>query len=272
MRDEDLTVPSACRGWIIALHCSGANAGQWRDLGDEVGAGYELTAPEHFGGHVTGPWTGEHVFTLADEAERTIDLIDGDRRRVHLVGHSYGGAVALHVALRRPNAVASLTLYEPSAFHLLREIGAAGAESLAEIKGIAREVGASVITGDYRGAAESFVDYWSGNGTWEALPPHQQLRLSRWAFKAPLDFAALIQEPAWPDGYGGLQMPALIIRGEYARKPSRLVAETLAARIPEARLVVIAGAGHMGPFTHGPEINALIASHVTAVDSRISQL
>jgi hypothetical protein len=35
---------------------------------------------------------------------------------------------------------------------------------------------------------------------------------------------------------------------------------------------VIAGAGHMGPFTHGREVNALIASHVSAVHLRISQL
>lgn len=272
MHNEDLTVRSAGSGWVIALHCSGAGAGQWRELGSELGVGYELTAPEHFGCHVSGPWTGEHVFTLADAAKRTIDLIDGNRRRVHLIGHSYGGGVALHVALRRPNAIASLTLYEPSAFHLLREIGATGADSLAEIENITREVGAGVTTGDYRGAAARFVDYWSGKGTWEALPPHQQLRLLRWAPKAPLDFASLIHEPSWPDGYVGLQMPALIIHGEHARKPSRLIAETLAMRIPEARLVVIAGAGHMGPFTHGPEINALIASHVTAVDSRISQV
>ena len=101
MRNEDLTVRSACRGWVIALHCSGASAVQWRELGSVLGVGYELTAPEHFGGHVSGPWTGERVFTLADEAERTINLIDGGRRRVHLIGHSYGGGVALHVALRR---------------------------------------------------------------------------------------------------------------------------------------------------------------------------
>ena len=102
MRNEDLTVRSACRGWVIALHCSGASAVQWRELGSVLGVGYELTAPEHFGGHVSGgPWTGERVFTLADEAERTINLIDGGRGRVHLIGHSYGGGVALHVALRR---------------------------------------------------------------------------------------------------------------------------------------------------------------------------
>jgi pimeloyl-ACP methyl ester carboxylesterase len=120
VRNNASTIRPASCGRVIALHCSGASAAQWRELGTMLGGGYELTAPEHYGGNIAGPWTGEHVFTLADEAERTIDLIDGDRRPVHLVGHSYGGGVALHVALRRPHAIASLTLYEPSAFQVQR--------------------------------------------------------------------------------------------------------------------------------------------------------
>jgi pimeloyl-ACP methyl ester carboxylesterase len=60
--------------------------------------------------------------------------------------------------------------------------------------------------------------------------------------------------------------------GEYAPKPTRVVAERLTALLPDARLVVLAGAGHMGPFTHGREVNALIASRVSAVHLRISQL
>ena len=272
VRNNASTIRPVSCGRVIALHCSGASAAQWRELGTMLGGGYELTAPEHYGGNITGPWTGEHVFALADEAERTIDLIDGDRRPVHPVGHSYGGGVALHVALRRPHAIASLTLYEPSAFHLLREIGAAGVEPFAEIEGIARETGTRVTMGDYRGAAARFVDYWGGKGAWDILLPHQQLALVRWAPKAPLDFAALIEEPSGPDGYAALHIPVLIMRGEYAPKPTRVVAERLTALLPDARLVVIAGAGHMGPFTHGREVNALIALHVSAVHLRISQL
>ena len=110
---------SARSALVIALHCSGAGAGQWRRLSDALGASCELIAPEHYGCESVGPWTGEHAFAPADEAARTIALIDGADRAVHLVGHSYGGGVALHVALARPERIASVTLYEPCAFQLL---------------------------------------------------------------------------------------------------------------------------------------------------------
>ncbi len=124
---------------VIALHCSGAGAGQWRELAEALGPGYRLAAPEHYGCDRSGPWTGTHAFTLADEAARTFELIDRSERKVHLVGHSYGGGVALHVALARPGRIASLALYEPTTFHLLKAMGDRGAAALAEITGIARE-------------------------------------------------------------------------------------------------------------------------------------
>ena len=257
---------------VVAFHCSGANAAQWRNLGAVLGSDYELTAPEHYGGNATGHWPGEHAFTLADEAERTIELIDQNRGRVHLIGHSYGGGVALHVALRRPQAVASLALYEPSAFHLLGKVGAHADEAFAEIKSVTRETGARVLRGDYRSAAAYFVDYWGGSGAWAALLPHQQLVLARWAPKAPLDFAALIEEPTDPEDYGDLHIPVLIMRGEHALGPSRMIAEELQALLPDARLVMVAGAGHMGPFTHGSHVNALIASHIATANSRLHRV
>src|SRR6516165_11638941 len=123
---------------VIALHCSGAGPRQWRQLGETLGPAYTLLAPEHYGCERTGPWTGMHAFTLADEAARTIDVIDRSVNKVHLVGHSYGGGVALHVALARPARIASLSLYEPSAFHLLKIMGDQGAAAFAEIADITR--------------------------------------------------------------------------------------------------------------------------------------
>jgi pimeloyl-ACP methyl ester carboxylesterase len=252
---------------VIALHCSGAGAGQWRQLGELLGSRYQLIAPEHYGTDSVGPWTGERAFALADEAVRTLAIIDGTDRSVHLVGHSYGGGLALHVALERPDRIASLALYEPSAFHLLDQIDG-GTGPLAEIMAITREAGDGVVTGDYRGAAAAFVDYWSGRGTWSAMRPEVQKALTRWAPKAPLDFASLIYEQTRARAYARLRCPVLIIRGEHALAPTRLIAETLPSLLPNARLAVLAGAGHMGPLTHTAEVNALIAQHLTDIEAR----
>ena len=247
---------------VIALHCSGAGAAQWRQLGEVLGARYELVTPEHYGCDGVGPWTGERAFALADEAVRTIEIIDRSDCEVHLVGHSYGGGVALRAAAERPNRIASLTLYEPSAFHLLKVMGARGAVALAEIRAIATQIDEAVITGDYRGGVSSFVDYWGGPGAWAALRPSVQAALTRWTPKAPLDFRALIDEPTTASAYTELHFPALIMRGEHGPAPTRLIAEKLSTLMPAAQVVVIAGAGHMGPLTHASEVNATIERHI----------
>jgi pimeloyl-ACP methyl ester carboxylesterase len=256
---------------VIALHCSGAGAGQWRQLGDMLGAGYTLLAPEHYGCDSTGPWTGGHAFTLADEAARTVELIDRTAGPIHLVGHSYGGGVALNVAVRRPHRIASLTLYEPSAFHLLKTIGPAGADAFAEILAITARTGHGVLTGDYAGAAAAFIDFWSGMGTWASLRPPVQAALTRWILKAPLDFRALIDEPTPASAYGDFDFPVLVMRGEHAPAPTRLIAEMLPDLVPEARLTVVAGAGHMGPLTHCQTVTAAIARHIMETDVRSSR-
>jgi pimeloyl-ACP methyl ester carboxylesterase len=259
----------ACRGRVIALHCSGAGASQWRCFAEALGGGYEVLAPEHYGCETSGPWTGEHAFTLADEAARAIALIDKSEAKVHLVGHSYGGGVALHVALARPGRIASMALYEPSAFHLLRQMGEPGAEAYAEIAGVARRICHGVLTGAYRGAVAAFVDYWSGKGTWDAMRPAVQSALIRWAPNGPLDFRALMDDPTPASAYRRLDFPALTLRGEHAPMPTRVIAEGLSELLPTSRMMVIDGAGHMGPLTHAPEVSALIVRHIVDADAQL---
>ena len=250
----------------IALHCSGAGASQWRSLAHELGDGYELLTPEHYGCESRGPWTGEHAFSLADDAERPIELIDESDQKVHLVGHSYGGGVALYVALNRPDKIASMTLYEPSAFHLLRQMGEAGAKAFAEISAVARHLSQCVVTGDYRAGVADFVDYWSAPGAWKAMRPALQNSLIRWAPKGPLDFHALFEDPTPAKAYRVLDFPVLILRGERAPLPTRAISERLLELLPHVRLKIVAGAGHMGPLTHAPEVSQLMTQHIATAE------
>ena len=252
------------RELVIALHCSGAGPGQWRRLAESLGSRFELVAPEHYGGERTGPWTGAHAFSLADEAERVLAIVDGTDRKVHLLGHSYGGGLALHIALRRPARILSLSLYEPSAFHLLGQFGEIGAAAFAEIKAVASNTASCIVTGDYRGAATQFVNYWGGPQAWDAIKQPVQQALIGWAPKAPLDFRALIEEPTSLSAYARLRFPVLVVRGEHAPAPTRVIADMLPSLLPAPTRQVIAGAGHMGPLTHAEPVNASIVAHIAA--------
>jgi pimeloyl-ACP methyl ester carboxylesterase len=102
------------------------------------------------------------------------------------------------------------------------------------------------------------------------LRPDLQNALMHWAPKAPLDFAALIEEQTQASAYARLRFPALIIRGEHAPQPTRLIAEALPTLLPDARLAEVAGAGHMGPLTHTAAVNALIVQHLAATSRAAS--
>lgn len=251
---------------VIALHCSGANGRQWDHFAAAAGSDYEVLTPEHFGTECTGPWAGEHAFTLADEAARTLALIDDSTSRVHLIGHSYGGGVALHVALARPKKIASLALYEPSAFHLLRHFGERGYRAFAEIEAVAQRCRESVLSGDYAAGLAGFVDYWNGEGAWSAMRPSAQKALMRWAPKGPLDFRALMNAAATPEAYRALRFPVLIMRGEHAPLSTHMIADGLADLLPASQTIVVAGAGHMGPFTHAQTVAGWILEHIAAAD------
>src|SRR5262249_24856064 len=84
--------------------------------------------------------------------------------------------------------------------------------------------------------------------------------------KGPLEFRAVLENATPASAYRALNAPVLILRGEHALLPSRLIAESLSQLLPAARLTVVAGAAHMGPLTHAGEVCALISRHIAAAE------
>ncbi len=242
------------RPLVIAFHCSGGSGRQWRQLEETAAGAFEIVAPDLYGACGIRHWPGTRPFSLAEEAEPALRLLDAWPEKVHLVGHSYGGGVALKVAALRPHRITSLSLYEPSAFHLLARLGTAGAEAAREIRAVAATVDDGLLTGAYHLAARHFVDYWNGAGAWDAMKPERQQALAAYVPKAALDFRALLEETTPDTVYRRFGFPALVMRGEHAPLPTEVVADGLARLLPRGRLEVVRGAGHMGPVTHPAEV------------------
>jgi pimeloyl-ACP methyl ester carboxylesterase len=262
---------SVPRPLVIALHCSGGTGRQWRPLSEALHDKADVVAPDLIGAPGSEPWCGAGPFTLKDETPPILALVDCCADPVHLVGHSYGAAVALSVAAERPDRIASLSIYEPTTFSLLLEMGHQERAALAEICAVAQSVDEGLLSGAYANASGQFFDYWNGAGTWSTLKANVQSELVRYLPKACLDFRALFDNPIRLEAYGALQCPVLILEGEHAPAPTKFIAHHLRSAIGRARRAVIAGAGHMGPLTHAGEVAERIAEHIRATVHRSAE-
>ncbi len=255
---------------LVLLHSTASSAGQWFGLRSELADRFTIVAVDLHGHGASDPWPGTRALALADEAAAVAAVIGELEGPVHLVGHSYGGAVALNLALSgRP--LASLTVIEPVAFHLLRDDPRIDAGLLAEVTAVAGAVQEGVLSGDYAGGMARFVDYWNGAGAWAAIRPDRQPGLARMAPAVALHFAAAVGSPDRLADCARLAVPTLVLSGERTTAPAAAISSRLATTIPGCHACVVAGAGHMLPRTHPePFLRALVAhlDRVTAGEAK----
>lgn len=243
------TADAAGRGApIVALHSSGASSRQWTHLRNTLGRRVELVAPD-FHGHGAGPaWHGASEDIVAADTALAIRALDALGRPVHLVGHSYGGAIALHAALRRPGRVLTLALYEPVAFDLLLGYNARHAAAV-EIVTVGGSIARRVARGDLAAAAERFVSYWSGDEAWAAMNPQARAALAARMREIAGHFRGLFAEPRPLSALQRLACPVMLVTGARMHRPVRRIVELLGAWLPDAAMARLTGAGHMGPLT-----------------------
>ena len=247
---------------ILFLHCTGSSSRQWYPFAEMLRGRFQVIAPDLCGYGKTSRWPGSGRFCLANEVALITALIDRFGRPMHVVGHSYGGAVALQIARRCPECVSSLTLIEPAAFHLLIDGDRADELAFDEIMDIAATIARAVNCGDYFKAMRRFVDYWSGEGTWAALPSQQRAALAASIEKVTLEFWATLNEPTRLEDIFEMETPILVLCGGRSPAPSRRICNHLVRTMPKAALRTIDGAGHMMPTTHVAEVHSLVIAHI----------
>ena len=246
---------------VVCLHSSGASGKQWSALRDTIGARYDVLTPNLIG---YGPEAFEPGRPLAidDEVGAVATHIRAAGGRAHLVGHSYGGAVATHLALRHPELVASLALYEPVLMSMLFADDP-HSEAVAEVSRVADSITSQLDTiyGRWQGARD-FVNYWSGGDAWSRLDNSRHARLASQMPKVAAEFRALVDAGTFPAAVGELRMPVRLLCGTATRASARRIAELFAAFAPVAAVTWLEGQGHMAPITNPDAVNPLLVAHL----------
>jgi pimeloyl-ACP methyl ester carboxylesterase len=200
------------------------------------------------------------IARLAETLESVIAKAGG---RVHLVGHSFGGLVALAVALRQRAALASLVMLEAPAMEVLRD----GDTHYSVFRRMTEAYFAD-FEGGNREAIAAMIDFYGGAGTWASWPP----RVRDYAIETtPVnirDWASAYEFPLPPAALSAIEIPLLVVRGGGSSAAMQRANAVVHERTRGSALATIDGAAHFMIATHADEVAALIARHVDRFEFR----
>lgn len=256
---------------VVCLHSSAGTHAQWQGLANTLSRHWQVLLPDLHGHGKSPQFPSAMMNALQADSQAVTALMEAAQpqlgeRGVHLVGHSYGAAVALQIALRHPERVRSLSLYEPVAFGVLREL-APRDPALMEITDVAHTARGLVQRGEIDQAAAHFVGYWGGDASWNQMAASQRDAVARRMPAVPRHFDALFTARWHKSLLARLTMPILLMHGSQTRTPARRVAELLAHALPNVVRAEVPGAGHLGPISHEATVNAWITGRI---DPRLS--
>jgi pimeloyl-ACP methyl ester carboxylesterase len=240
---------------LVLLHAFPLDAGLWSGVVPGLSAERIVLTPEFPGLGGAAPRPGVSVDGFADDVAARIAALPGGRAAVG--GLSLGGYVALALAARHPDRVAALVLSNTRAEPDTAEAAAGRHESAARAR-----------AGDLPGFLDGFVPRMVAPGDPGALDATRAIADAQ----DPEGVAAALEALAGrgdrrPD-LAAMAMPALVIAGsEDALTPPPL-SEAMVAAMPDARLHMIAGAGHLTALERPEEWTAVVRGFLADVDAR----
>jgi pimeloyl-ACP methyl ester carboxylesterase len=251
---------------VVALHCSLGSGRQWKTLADQLGPSHPFFAPD-ISGYGANACALDLPLTLAEEVRALSGTLNDAKGPIHLVGHSYGGAIAFKIATCSPFAhrLRSLTLIEPVLPTLLCESDA-DRRLYTRFAQVAHDVSVDLWNGSVLEAIDQFIEFWNGSGPQDPLPASARLRMIERAHKLAFDFTAAFAEENVTIAAASLRVPTLLFSGGLSPYLTQRIVQRLGAIMDGAEIQHLPAAGHMLPLTHASSINPAIVRHIARAD------
>lgn len=232
---------------ILALHCMLASGAAWRGVRAAL-PGRTMICPD-LPGHGTDGWDGTGAYM---DAALDLAWAVAPEGPIDVVGHSYGGCVALRMLAEEPGRIRSLTLIEPVMFAAAPE-----AERLAHARDMAG-FHAELEAGKREAAARRFTGLWGAGRAWDALSERQRSYITDRIHLIAASGPGIVD-----DVHGILDRlptappPVTIVTRQDPPPITEGIARGLAARLPGAQVRRL-GHGHMIPMERPAETAALL--------------
>ena len=244
----------------LLLHCTMGSMAAWRGMIEHIGPKYSWTAFDMPGHGKSDDWSFDRDFHRTG-TEIGKALMGGEPMDV--VGHSFGGSIALRLALEMPELVKSLTLIEPVVLSIIFQDDPHYQQKYDQDHRGYRD---GIDAKDYEKAAREFAVHWGDDVPWDDVPDKYKDMM--------IDKIIMIEqgEPVvYHDTYGfsqkgrlsAIKCPVLLVQGTTSHDSVGRVNDALERRIEHTERVHIAGAGHMVPLSHPVEMAQVLDKFLT---------
>ena len=247
---------------LVLLHGFVGDSREWRRQIDDLSDEFTIVAWDAPGsGRSSDP---PETFRLADYADCLAAFIDAvGLARPHVVGLSFGGALALELYRRHPTIPASLVLASAYA-------GWAGSLPDEIVEQRLRQTLQTVDMSPDQRVRAMLPTMFSGSPPAEPVDAFREIMLEI----HPAGFRAMarsLAEADLRDILPRISVPTLLLYGDQDMRAPLTVAEDLHTRIPASRLVVMPGVGHMSSIEAPETFNAEVRTFLKRAQARRSR-
>jgi pimeloyl-ACP methyl ester carboxylesterase len=235
---------------VVAVHGGLGTWRSWQRVAERLADRFEFFLIDRRGRGDSGD-AGAH--SLEREVGDVRAVLDRAGSGAAVIGHSYGGALALEAA--RHGRVATVAVYEPA-------VGIGHLISPAEIARIEELLDG----GDRDAALARGLALLDGSGlvTTMKLPPRSRRPPALLALTPTIARELRAIGGLGPERYRQLELPALVLIGTNSPAPQREACERLAAALPNASVAWLDGLGHVAHTGAPDAVAAALGPFLTA--------
>ncbi|MFV1878506.1 alpha/beta fold hydrolase [Nioella sp.] len=244
---------------VVLVHSSVAGAKQWRSLMETLAGEFHVIAINLFGYGDTRAWEGDGTQRLRDQARLIEPFLPSGAGRMSIVGHSFGGSVAMMAAAEFRTHVRRLVLIEPNPFYLLHKYGRSEAyQGAVALRDVIKSNGKA---GTWEAAAEVFANYWTGPGSWDAMPEDRKAKFAQALGPNFHEWDAVMNEVrSLADWRRDLPRETTVVIARDTVRSIREIVELMQQHIPEWRFQQLERGGHMAAMTRPDLVNPIVRS------------
>lgn len=238
---------------LLLLHATLSSSRQLRGLTDILGRRFDVISVDRCesGASVLADEIAPSPIDVGTHVGDLVALLEAEHvGPVAVVGHSYGGCLALELAARHPALVEAVWVYEaPYA-------AVASSAVRATLERAGSETAAAAASGGPGAAAEAFLVAVSGSAALERLSSRARDRIGLAGRGAIADATLLGMDP---DGLARIECAVQLVTGSSSAPVYLEIAEALQQRISGAETERLDGLEHMAPITAPDAIAASIS-------------